>query len=118
MGSVEELLRSAARSLEPEVKSRLGGFLGAMVRAYLPQTWTFRTPEESASLTIDPEGNTSVAPGEARAPDVTVELARALLERILLERANPQVPPGAVRVTPHTAKGKAAFGFLRGRLGL
>ncbi len=118
MESVEQLLSSAARSLEPEVKSRLQGFLGGLVRAYLPQTWTFRTPDGSASLTLDAGGNASVVAGEAPSADVTVELERPLLKRLLLERANGGVPPGAVRVTPHTAKGRAAFGFLRGRLGL
>ncbi len=118
MSCVEEAVASAARSLEPEIQSRLHGFLGSIVRAYLPQTWTFRTSDGSASLTIDANGRATVAPGVVASPDVTVELPHDLVKKLLTSRGRERVPPGAVHVTPHTARGRAAFDYLRGRLGL
>jgi hypothetical protein len=36
----------------------------------------------------------------------------------LKTRNKDAVPPGPLTVTPHTAKGKTAFDYLRSRLGL
>jgi hypothetical protein len=118
MSCVEEAVASAARSLEPEIQSRLRGFLGSIVRAYLPQTWVFRTSDGTASLTIDADGHATVASGLAPSPDVTVELPHDLVKKLLTSRGRESVPPGSVHVTPHTARGRAAFDYLRGRLGL
>lgn len=118
MPSVRDLLEKVAHDIEPEVRSQLGGFFGGMVRAYLPQTWEFRTEHETASLTVDRAGSVRVADGPAENPDVTIESAHARLVAALESRSRAKVPPGSLKVTAHSAKGKTAFDYLRGRLGL
>jgi hypothetical protein len=118
MPTLVPLLERVAHDVQPEVRSQLGGFFGGMVRAYLPQTWVFKTEKEVASLTVDRAGTISVAVGAAAHPDVTIETAHDRLEAALRTRSRAQVPGGPLKVTPHTSKGKTAFDFLRGRLGL
>lgn len=118
MSKVEELLRSTAKELEPDIQSRLKGFLGGFIRAYLPQAWVFRTEEETATLTVDGNGTVTVTSGAAASADVTIEIAHARLVAALTTRRKEAVPPGPITVTPHTTKGKAAFDYLRSRLGL
>lgn len=118
MGDLDGLLSEVAKRLEPEVQSRLRGMLGGFLRAYLPQTWVFATGKETASLTVDEGGRAKV---EARAlphPDVTVEIPADRLKAALASRAKSPDVAADAKVTTHTAKGKAAFGYLRGRLGL
>jgi len=112
------LLDTVAREVEPEVKGQLGGLFGGFVRAYLPQTWVFRTEREVASLTVDRAGAASVAAGAGPNPDVTIETTFELLEKALTKRSRSGLPPGKLAVTPHTSKGKTAFDYLRGRVGL
>jgi hypothetical protein len=116
MDELEGVLREVAGRIEPEVKRRLQGFLGGFLRAYLPQTWEFRSGSEVASLTVDGRGGASVRAGPTPGPDVTVETSVARL-RAALAGGPPAAAPEP-RVTTHTAKGNAAFGYLRGRLGL
>jgi len=111
-------LTTAAPSLEKEVRSRIGGFLGGLVRAYLPQTWVFRTEEDVASLVVEADGHVTVAPAALPDPDVTVELPHGELARMLAAHRERPPDPGRVKVTPHTTKGRTAFDYLRGRLGL
>ena len=118
MGSLVPLLEKAARDFQPQIQAQLGGFFGEMVRAYLPQTWVFRTDRETASLTVDRAGLVSVVPGAASPADVTVETTADRLAAALTSRSRAGVPPGPLSVTPHTAKGKTAFDYLRGRFGL
>jgi hypothetical protein len=118
MSELTKLLEDAAHQLEPEIQRRLQGLLGGIVRAYLPQLWLFRTDQGTASLTVSSSGAVSVAGGEAAHPDVTIELPMDLLKKALTARRADGVPRGPVKATPHTAKGRAAFDYLRGRLGL
>lgn len=118
MTSTAETLGTAAPSLEAEVKTRLGGFLGGIVRSYLPQTWVFRTGEDVASLSVDGTGHVTVSPTALPSPDVTVELEHGELARLLASKGKAAEPAGKVKVTAHTAKGRTAFDYLRGRLGL
>lgn len=118
MSCIEELLRSAGRDAETRIRSQLSGFFGGMVRHYLPQVWVFRTEEGSASLSVAADGKVSVASGEAAKPDVTIDIPHARLRAALTTRQRAAVPPGPLNVTPHTAKGRVAFDYLRGRLGL
>jgi hypothetical protein len=117
MPTLEGLLDEMARRLEPEVKRRLQGFLGGFLRAYLPQTWVFRSGAETASLTVSATGEPSVTPGAVEHPDVTVEIPLERLRAALQGHGAAGAPPEA-QVTTHTAKGRAAFGYLRERLGL
>jgi hypothetical protein len=112
------MLQSVARDVQPQVQSQLGGFFGGMVRAYLPQTWVFRTEQEVASLTVERSGVVTASDGPSTNPDVTIETTHARLEAALVERSRAKAPPGAFHVTAHTSKGRTAFDYLRGRLGL
>jgi len=118
MTTLRPLLEKVARDLEPQVRSQLGGFFGGMVRAYLPQTWVFRTEREVAALTVDRAGAVRVADGPVPNADVTIETSHDRLVAALETRSRAKVPPGSFTVTAHTPKGKTAFDFLRGRLGL
>ncbi len=117
MSCLEELLTRSARSFEGELQARLHGLFGSVVRAYLPQVWVFRTDDGTVSLAIDREGRATVTPGAAPHPDVTVEIAHDRLRAALRSGRREAVPPGPISVTPHTAKGKTAFDYLKGRLG-
>jgi hypothetical protein len=115
---LEELLRETAGRVEPEVQRQLHGLFGGIVRSYLPQAWVFETDEGTASFLVDRAGVVSVAAGAAKNADVTVKIPANRLRVALTTRDPAKVPPGPLAVTPHTPKGKAAFGYLRGRLGL
>ncbi len=118
MSELTDLLGSAGASLEPEIQRRLSGLLGGIIRAYLPQAWSFKTDHGSATLTVDPAGKVAVDEGMSAHPDVTIEIPFDLLRKALTTRQRDSIPPGPVHVTPHTAKGRAAFDYLRGRIGL
>ncbi len=118
MASVEALLAPVARDAEPQLQQQLRGLFGGIVRAYLPQTWVFRTEEGVATLRVDPSGRFSVVAGALDPADVTVEVGHARLAAALTTRRREAVPPGPLTVTPHTSKGRTAFEYLRGRLGL
>lgn len=113
-----ELLRGVAADAEREVRARLTGFFGGIVRSYLPQVWVFTTEEGTASLRVAADGRVTVTPGAAATADVTIEVGHARLRAALTTRDRSRVPPGPLTVTPHTAKGRAAFDYLRGRIGL
>jgi len=116
--SLVAALQSVGNDVQPQVQAQLGGFFGGMVRAYLPQTWVFRTEKEVASFTVDRAGSVSVVAGAATPADVTIETGHDRLVTALRSRSRDKVPPGAITVTPHTQKGRTAFDYLRGRLGL
>lgn len=118
MEALVPLLQRVAREVEPQVRSQLGGFFGGMIRAYLPQTWVFRTERESATLSVDREGGVTVVDTPAANPDVTIEATADHLAAALTTRSRSKVPSGAFHVTAHTSKGRTAFDYLRGRLGL
>ena len=118
MATLRALLEKAAHEIEPQVRSQLGGFFGGMVRAYLPQTWVFRTESEVAALSVDRAGAVTVCDGAPPNPDVTVESTYDHFRTALEKRSRARLPPGAVHVTSHTAKGRTAFDYLRGRFGL
>jgi hypothetical protein len=111
-------LEKAAVRLAPELQRRLTGFLGQMARAYLPQTWHFVTEAGAASLTVTGRGELYVVEGSTASPDVTVRISQKHLHQALEMGPGKPLPPGAVQVTGHTSKGRTAFEFLRGRLGL
>jgi hypothetical protein len=117
VASVEELIRPLAPRAEAEIRPRLGGFLGAMLRHYLPQVWVFRTEQGVASLRVAEDGRATVAAGADAGADVTIEIGHGLLERVLAGGA--RSPGGSPpKVTTHSAKGRAAFDYLRSRIGL
>jgi len=113
-----ETLAKLGASVEAELKPRLSGLFGGFVRAYLPQTWVFRTEQDVATLRVDAHGHATAAPSALPSPDVTVELPHAELVAALAARGRRPLSPGSAKVTAHTAKGRAAFDYLRSRLGL
>ncbi|MCI4317171.1 MAG: hypothetical protein L3J96_01410 [Thermoplasmata archaeon] len=118
MSCLVGLLQAAGSDLEPRLKGQMGGFAGGIVRMYLPQTWVFRTEEEVATLGVDRTGSFRAIAGAGEKPDVTIETTHARLSAALRTRQRDKVPPGPFKATPHTEKGRTAFEFLRGRLGL
>lgn len=118
MTCLEPLLRSAAREVEGQLRPQLNGLFGSVIAAYLPQTWVFATEEGVATLRVGRDGSAEVASGAVDGADVTVHTSHARLAAALRTRRREMVPPGPLAVTPHTEKGRTAFGFLRGRLGL
>jgi hypothetical protein len=118
MSCIEDLLRATGAQFEPELKRRLSGLLGGIVRAYLPQLWVFRTEHETVSLRVDAAGRVTVTSGAEPRPDVTIEVPHDRLATALRTRDRSAVPAGPLTVTPHTAKGKTAFDYLRSRLGI
>jgi len=118
MGELADLLAEAGQQWEPELKRRLQGMLGGIFRAYLPQAWVFRTEAETATLEVDRDGRVTVEEGEPKPPDVTVEVPLRRLASALRAAGRETIPPGELKVTPHTAKGRTAFDYLRSRLGL
>ncbi|HTZ62067.1 MAG TPA: hypothetical protein VMC82_05455 [Thermoplasmata archaeon] len=118
MSCLEGLLEEAGRRFEPELQRRLGGLLGGLLRNYLPQAWVFETDAETVTLRVDASGHVTVGKGADPHPDVTIEIPHDRLAAALKTRDPAKVPPGPLSVTPHTAKGKAAFDYLRSRIGL
>jgi hypothetical protein len=116
MNRAAALLRDVGKNVEPEVQKQLGGLFGGIVRAYLPQAWVLETDEGTATLLVDRNGAFSVVEGPAEKPDVTLRAPYGVLAKALKSKSRPS--PGAVTVTPHTAKGQTAFDYLRGRVGL
>ena len=115
-GTLEELTKLCPR-LEAEIRPRLGGLFGGFVRAYLPQTWVFRTEQDAATLVVDKNGHATAAPTADPAPDVTVRIPLREIASVLA-RKGPRPPPGTVQVTAHTVKGRAAIDYLTPRFGL
>jgi hypothetical protein len=116
--SLVELLASIAPDLEQRVRAQLSGFTAMFVRPYLPQRWVFVTESETASLVVDTTGGVTAVAGIAAPPDVTLEIGLERLRIALTTRRKELVPPGPLKVTPHTSKGETTFQFLRSRLGL
>lgn len=110
-------LTKMAPDLEREVAPRLQGFMGAIMRSYLPQTWVLRSETETASLTVDKEGKATVTPRALPSPDVTIEAKEAVLLASLRQGASSKAKSTDFKVTMHTGKGKTAFEFLRKRFG-
>jgi len=115
---IDELLRGVAPDVEKEVRARLSGLFGGIVRSLLPQAWVFTTDRGTATLQVGADGTARVVPGAAPHPDVTIEVGYQRLHAALTSRDRSKVPPGPLTVAPHTAKGRTAFDYLRGRLGL
>lgn len=112
-------LQEIAPPLQKELQGRLASFAGMFIVGYLPQTWAFVTKEGSAALSVDKKGIVTVTPGAPPSPDVSVEWGNAALVAALLrQKRSPAPEDPALRVTPHTPKGKTAYDFLRSRFGL
>ena len=117
MSCTQALLEKLVPDIEKELKPRLQGFIGAFVRAYLPQVWVFETEEGATSVRIEPTGAVTVHAGPTPAPDVTVKGPHVRLKKVLATRTKGAAKPADVSVVAHTAKGRAALEQVRSRFG-
>ncbi len=117
MGELVEALRGIAPNLSAEIGHRLQGFTGALIRGYLPQSWTVQSPTDAATLTVDRDGIVTVQDGADLAADVTIRGARAKLIAALTQGRAAGVRDTDFRIDLRTRKGRTAFEFLRGRFG-
>jgi hypothetical protein len=119
MGELESLLSSLQPEMESQIKPRLHGLVGAVIRRHLPQVWAFRTEVESASLTVASDGGVRATPGVARKYDVLVDWSQKQLMAALRTRDKNKIPAGSPPTFEFRShRGKRAFSFLRSRFGL
>jgi hypothetical protein len=116
------LLARLAPSIQSQLAPNLGGLRGLIVRGYLPQTWVLSDGAEYASLVVAQNGTVTAHSGAVQSPDVLIasthDVLSTALEAALGQRSRDQVVRGPVTPTFYTPKGRTAFNFLRGRLGL
>lgn len=122
MSCISTQLAELAPTIEAQLKPSLSGLTGMIVRGYLPQTWIFRAEGELATLVVSKDGAVAAYNGTMPDPDVLVETSHRTLSAALsagLGRTpRSAVPRDPVTPTFYTGKGRTAFGYLRGRLGL
>lgn len=122
MTCIAQLLAQLSPNIEAQLRPNLSGLRGFVVRGYLPQTWVFSAGTEYATLIVDQSGGVNAYTGSAGQADVLITSTHATLSGAL-EAANglrprDSVPRGPVTPTFYTSKGRTAFNYLRGRLGL
>jgi len=119
MSCIEGLLTNLCPELESELEPNLRGIKGLLIQGYLPQIWVFETEAETVTLAVDGQGNALVRQSGSYGSDVTIRWKHDFLASVLRTRNRASIP-GGVRpiVMFHTPKGRKAFDFLRGRLGL
>lgn len=116
---LKRLLAGYCGETEKQLKHRLKGIEGPLLKRYLPQTWVFETESEIVSFVVDEKGNATVHKGEGSNRDVTVKWKHEPLCSVLKARSPKGVQEGDhPTITYHTQKGKAAFNFLRKRIGI
>ena len=119
MGRVEDLLSGFCVDAEGELKPKLQGFTGLVLRGFLPQVWVFETESELVTVLADANGNVSVRQGDGLQRDLTIKWRHDMLCKVLETKTKDCVPIGEEpTVIRHTNKGGAAFNYLKGRLGL
>ena len=119
MADVTALLAPLAPRIEAELRPRLAGAFGGMLREFLPQVWVFRTERGVASLTVGRDGAVAVVPSAAEPADVTVEvghdrLASALATRgqTVADRRRTAVPFHNADVCMDVDRARFLAGFL------
>lgn len=116
---LKELLGQYCGETEKQLKPRLKGIEGPLLKRYLPQTWVFETESETVSFLVDADGNATVHKGDGSDRDVTVKWKHEPLCSVLRARSPSAVEEGnRPTITFHTQKGRAAFNLLRRRLGI
>lgn len=119
MDSIANLLDSLCPEIESQLKPSLRGIRGIFVQAYLPQAWVFETETGTATFVVDVLGNAHAEAGARSGRDITIHWKHDFLVTVL-RTSNRASVPGGIRpsIVFHTPKGRRAFTFLRGRLGL
>ena len=111
---------TVAPKVSAELRPRLRGLLGVIIRGYLPQIWWFSTESGHASLVVDQEGSAQVLEGQQGRPDASITWTDQAFHLALTTQDRRQLPVETPRprVEIYTKKGRAAYNQLRSRLGL
>jgi hypothetical protein len=119
MSVLRDLLSKYSVEIEMRMRLQLDAIVrGSLVRSQLPQSWNFKTEEETASFTISKDGKASIREGLVNDPDVTIEWKHALLCAVLKGRSLEGIPPGEEpMVTVHSTKGRIGYTMIRRFLG-
>lgn len=118
MGELTETLRQIAPNLSTEIGGRLWGSMGAILRGYLPQSWSLESPSDATTLSVSAGGTVTVRDGVDPAADVVIRGAQERLLAALRRGRDAGVRRTDFEVELRTRKGRTAFEFLRGRFGL
>jgi len=119
MSVLRDLLAKYSVEIEMRMRLQLDAFVrGSLVRAQLPQSWNFKTEQETASFSVSKDGKTSIDDGQVPEPDVTIEWKHDFLCVVLKNRSIEGIPPGEEPVvTVHTMKGRIGYAMIRRSLG-
>ncbi len=119
MTSIENLLKALCPEIESRIKPQLPGLTGLIFKSYLPQVWVFKTEHEVVTLLVDIQGDALVFPGEDEGSDVVIEWNHDLLTSVLSKRSREGIPGVAAPiVNARSVRGREAFNYLKGALGL
>ena len=120
MTCIAGLLSRLVPEIEAQLKPTLTGLAGLFVRGYLPQTWVFDTGIERVSLIVDVNGNVRVSSEGVEPADVLVTATHHTISTALEAanglRSKESVVRGPTNARFSTAKGEAAFNFLKDKL--
>ncbi len=102
------------------MKPKIMGLAGLVVRGYLPQVWVFATGIERVSLIVETNGNVRVRSEAVEPADVLVTATHDTISTALEAanglRSKESVIRGPTNARFFTAKGEAAFNFLKDKL--
>ena len=120
MTCIVGLLARFGPEIEAQLKPTLAGLAGLFVRGCLPQTWVFDTGVERVSLIVDVNGTVRVRSGAVEPADVLIiathDTISTALEAANGLRSKESVMRGPTNARFFTAKGEAAFNFLKDKL--
>lgn len=114
--TAEEFVTSLAKKVESEVKKRLVGLGGFVIRSQLPQTWTFKIDQEAFSFQMDKQGNVKVSSGLLPEPDVRIETSYERLMINLRSGSPGESPPSTTGVSFGSNRGRRAYFYVRKNL--
>ena len=115
MTRIFDLLKGYCPEIEMRMRPQLDSAIrGSIVRGQLPQVWHFITEQETASFTVDRNGNAKAQEGNVGSPDVIVEWNHECLLSVLRSRTLEGIPPGeGPKVTTHTMRGRIGYSMIR-----
>src|SRR4030042_3325268 len=119
MISIESLLRSIGPEIESQVKRDIRGPTSLIFQSFFPQVWAFKTEQETVTLIVDINGDVVVFPGCDEDCDVMIEWKHDYLASLLAARSRDGIPGVSMpSVNADTVRGREAYQYLKGRLGL
>lgn len=119
MGQLRDALGAACPEIEGRARSRLVVGPSEELHQWLPQSWAFKTPTESATLHLSVTGAASATDGVHEPVDLTVNWNLEDLIQVLTAKTRSVSFLGKNPVIRfHTANGQRSFSLLRGAIGL